>query len=140
MVEEYESELVTPEIIKKNIKYQLIRLRVENKLSKREVAKALNIKENTYRIWEDPNRSCPKPHDIVNLALIYNVPTDVILSDENGKPLDKIFKRNMYNTGKKEMNLTSLDSYEKLLVMTVRRLSFEEKKKLSEEIYRLLSE
>ena len=130
----------TSDDIKKNVKRNIVRLRTANKLKMREVARAIGANENTYRIWEDPKRSCPKPHDIMNLAKIYNVSTDFIMGgDDNVSPESDIASRSKYNYTSGESYLSELDSYEKLMIMSLRRLTLEDKAKLSEEVYKLLN-
>ena len=137
-----EIKCLTSDDIKRNVKHNIVVLRKEAKLKMRDVAKALNIKENTYRIWEDPARSCPKPHDIVNLARIYNVSCDFILGNEDYlRKVNDVKKESKYNSDIKNSmhHLSELENYEKLLVMSVRRLSLEEKLKISEEITDILN-
>ena len=134
------SKEYTPEQVKENIKRNIAALRIHNGLKKRDVANALGIKENTYRIWEDPSRSCPKPHDIVKLAAIYNVSCDFILNDNETAPANQVACDSEYNVPKKKTYLTELDSFEKLLVMKARRLSPAGKQKIGEELSKLLEE
>ena len=129
----------TSEEVKQNIKKNITALRKANKLKMRDVAAAINVNENTYRIWEDPKRSCPKPYDILKLATIYNVSCDFILGNSELKSnILTVNASNGYESEDEKVYLSSLDRYEKLLVMCSRRLSLEEKEKIGEEIYKFL--
>ena len=123
--------------IKNNIKKNIVLLRKKNKLKMREVARAIDVNENTYRIWEDPKRSCPKPSDIVRLAKLYNVSCDFILGNIAPAPRPSVQSPNAYNLDE-ETYLSSLDSFERLLLLSVRRLNTEQKKDLIDDIRKML--
>ncbi len=123
--------------IKNSIKKNIVALRKKNKLKMREVARAIGVNENTYRIWEDPKRSCPKPSDIVKLAKLYNVSCDFILGSVAPSPRPSVQAPNAYNLDE-ETYLSSLDSFERLLLLSVRRLNTEQKKDLIDEVRKML--
>ena len=132
-------KIANSETIKTNIKTNITRLRVDNKLSKREVARALGMNENTYRIWEDMKKSCPKPYDIYKLSRLYKVSVDFILTGHDAEPAGALSTNtdSSYNADLTNTYLSALDDYEKLLLMNVRMLSGEQKAKLNEYIYKL---
>ena len=133
-------EYSNPENIRKNIKGNTVKLRLSNGLTKREVAAALGMNENTYRIWEDPAKSCPKCHDIVKLAKMYGVTCDFIMTNSTDIPESqsvKSRKADIFSKNDKEKYLSELSPYEKLLVMKTRQLSLAEKDRLNEFITEL---
>ena len=78
------------------------------------------------------------PHDLVNLAEIYGVPVDAIVKDNYFEK--KTGDVNAYNSNDLDLYLSQLDNYEKLLIMNIRLLSLEDKKKFSKKIYEILHE
>ncbi len=129
------------EQVKKNIKTNLVELRKASKLSKRDVANALGINENTYRIWEDPNRSSPKMHNLVKIAQIYKVSCDFLLTDNTNSSAKIPTKLNCDpEAEEKKKYLSSLDKYERIIVMKIRQLDMEERDKVNCLIEELLEE
>ena len=136
--------LNTREIIRRNI----TKLREDNNLLKKDVAEAIGVPPNTYRVWEDEDEeSGVKPYRIVQLAKVYGVSTDCILlnHDEDFAQEDDsvqgVAAPNHYNKfvyGEKY--LSELEDYEKLLVMKVRRLSKADKKRLNDYLSEMLAE
>ncbi len=124
--------------IKNSIKKNIVILRKQNGLKMRDVAKAINVNENTYRIWEDPKRSCPKPSDIVKLAQLYNVSSDFILGNNTSPPSLSLQAQNQYNLENSCEYLSSLDSFERLLLLNVRRLTLEQKRDLIDEVRKMI--
>lgn len=130
------------DILIKNLKNSITKLRKENGLYKRDVAKALNMNENTYRMWEDSNRSCPKIYDIYRISRLYGVSVDNLLANDDGNNEPSSFSLNddSYNRKSDTDYLSSLDRYEKLLIMNARMLSPEKKNKLNDFLYNLVNE
>ncbi len=130
------------EKVKNNIKTNIVELRKANKLSKRDVANVLGINENTYRIWEDPKRSSPKMHNLVKIAQIYNVSCDFLLNDNINDTRTDIPKKVSASSpdDEKKKFLSSLDKYERLIVMKIRQLDPDERSKVNNLIEELLEE
>lgn len=106
----------------------------------RQVAELLGVKENTYRVWEDENGSCPKPHFIVELAKIYKVSTDALfygLKAEGSTPLAVNSPQKPYNDIYGDRYFTELSDSEKILVMSVRRLNSEDRQQVMKYIAEL---
>lgn len=139
-MQDLKRDFFSSEDIKNNIKTNLVLLRKENNLSKRDVANALNMNENTYRIWEDPKKSCPKPYDIYKIAQIYGVSVDFILTNHEAFNNKVASEKSGYNGLDKNIYLVELDDYEKLLVLNVRTLTKEQQNQLNTYIHDLLSE
>ena len=126
----------TNSIVRQNLRL----LREANGLSMKMVAEALGVKPNTYRVWEaEDGKSGIKNYRIVQLAKIYGVTTDFILTsrDEDPQPsvgdMLKVAAPNLYNKEIYGDNyLSELSDYEKILVMQVRRLNNTDKQKLNE--------
>lgn len=121
-----------------NIKKNLKKLRSMNKLSMREVAAILGVKENTYRVWEDEqNKTVPKTDMLLQLAKVFDVSVDFLFRDEltNLDAVDnRLSNRNggTYIYGDKY--ISELSSEEKVTVMKIRRMSTEDKQK----VYKLI--
>ena len=81
LVKKMERALKNEKEIIANIKSNITLLRKANKLSMRDTAFALGVKENTYRVWEDPGKSGPKPQYIYQIAKAYGVTTDFLYSN-----------------------------------------------------------
>ena len=134
MIEESKENI---QIIKKNIK----RLRELNGLTMRQISTILGVKENSYRIWEDPNGSCPKPHYIIELAKVFNVTPNELMLEENsysgGYAVNShkdAYSHDIYG----DNHLTELSNSEKIILMSLRRLSSQDKGKVSQYIAELL--
>ena len=65
-----------------NIYMKLKELREENNISQKEIAKYLNIKQNTYSQYETNKRQLPIDV-LIKLAKFYNTTTDYILGLED---------------------------------------------------------
>jgi len=131
------------EEVKNNIKTNLVELRKASKLSKRDVANVLGVNENTYRIWEDPKRSSPKMHNLVKIAQIYNVSCDFLLRDNINSKSETVISKSVSASSpddEKKRFLSSLDKYERLIVMKIRQLDIEERNKINDLIEKLLDE
>lgn len=121
----------------------LIRLREMHGMSKKEVALALGVKPNTYRVWESVNgKNGVKNYYLVQLARIYNVSVDYLLQphDDNAPaPVSTLAQpdnKSIYG----DNNITELSDAERLYLMQLRRLSSSDRKKVNELIGNLLDE
>ncbi len=65
-----------------NIFMRIKELREENNVSQKEIAKYLNIKQNTYSQYETGKRQLPID-TLIKLAKFYDVTTDYILELED---------------------------------------------------------
>ena len=64
--------------MKYEIKYRLKELRLENKLTQKQIAKLLNKSETGYASWEQ-GLSEPGVNDIILLCKIFDVSSDYLL-------------------------------------------------------------
>ena len=126
-----------------NIKNNIRRLREANGLKMREVAAALGIKENTYRVWEDKSKeTVPKADGLVELSKIFNVSLDFLVKNERENlenmqlSLSTSYPDGIY--GDKYLN--ELTAEEKISVMKMRRMTTADRKKIHELIDRILEE
>lgn len=126
--------------MKEAIRENIIKYRKANGLKGKEIASVMNMNFDTYRSWES-GRSTPKLESIVNLAKIYSVSVEDIIT----KHITKKNNPNQLAVATNEENeydssiygdeyLSKLSSLEKTLIMKIRLLSPEEKKKFIEEI------
>ena len=131
---------ISAEEVKQNIKKHIASLRRANGLSMHDVASALNMNENTYRIWEDPKRSCPRPSDIVKISMLYGVSIDFLMSGyETVQEQKKVASPDTYNDDEEpDVYLSSLDKYEKLLLLKIRLLDYDQKEELAKYVHELL--
>ncbi len=123
----------------------LIRLREMHGMSKKEVALALGVKPNTYRVWESAGgKNGVKNYYLLQIAKIYNVTVDYLLqSHENSSEaespvtsLNQPDNKSVYGDNR----ITELSDAERLYLMQLRRLSSNDKKKVNELIGTLLDE
>ncbi len=73
----------------------LYKYRVQQKLTQREIADQLNVRQQTVAAWE-ANRSTPAPHIICRLAQIFKITTDELLLSEEAfnksiQPLHRLY-------------------------------------------------
>ncbi len=127
--------------IVENIKNNLQILRKTNGLTMREVAKAMDIKENTYRIWEDKTKdSIPKAESLVLLASIYNVSVDFLMRTEANNRYDVPLKVCEADDVYGDKYLNELSPQEKLTVMKTRRMSSVDRQRVFDLIDEILGE
>ncbi len=127
--------------IVENIKNNLQILRKTNGLTMREVAKAMDIKENTYRIWEDKTKdSIPKAESLVLLASIYNVSVDFLMRTEANNRYDVPLKVCEADDVYGDKYLNELSPQEKLTVMKTRRMSSADRQRVFDLIDEILGE
>ena len=118
-------------LLNQNIKKSITKFRKQNGLHMRDVARALNMNENTYRMWEDVNRSCPKIYDLYRLARLYGVSVDTFLNGEDDASAYAV--NSSYNGKESEVNyFSTLDRKEKLMIMSMRTLSSDDRQKLND--------
>lgn len=65
-----------------NFATRLKELRTENKLTQRDLAKAVGLSQNAINMWENNNR-VPNANAVIALAKYFNVTTDYILGLED---------------------------------------------------------
>ena len=65
-----------------NFASRLKELRTENKLTQRDLAKAVGLSQNAINMWENNNR-VPNANAVISLAKYFNVTTDYILGLED---------------------------------------------------------
>ncbi|MBQ7739651.1 MAG: helix-turn-helix transcriptional regulator [Eubacterium sp.] len=129
-----------------NIKTNITLLRKVNGISMRDTAESLGVKENTYRVWEDPDKSSPKPHYIYKIAKAYGVTTDFMysnnLSDVDGAEAFNISDSELDDIKKAygDKYLSELSNSEKVIIMQLRQLNKEDKKKALEALSKALDE
>ena len=73
---------ISHSVIKYNNYMKLKELREENGVSQQEIAKYLNIKQNTYSQYETGKRQLPV-EILIKIAEFYNTSTDYILGLED---------------------------------------------------------
>lgn len=128
-------------IIRNNIKTNLRLLREANNLKMRDVANALGIKENTYRVWEDKSKdTVPKTDSLVDISKVFNVSIDFLMQSENENKKHSLQFNASTNDnsvyGDKYLN--ELTNEEKLAVMKMRRLSSADRLKILEKIEEII--
>ena len=125
--------------VRKNIAQNLKKLRNEYEITQKNVSDVLGIDASSYRNWEN-ERSTPSISALYELAKIFKVSVNDICGIEdkgNGKinvAKSNDFNKNIYG----ESRITDLDTYEKQLVMQLRRLTNEDKRKVGDCIMELL--
>ena len=65
-----------------NFANRLKELRTENKLTQRDLAKAVGLSQNAINMWENNNR-VPNANAVIALAKYFNVSTDYLLGLED---------------------------------------------------------
>lgn len=133
---EKENPINFNEQIKNTIKKNLVSLREANGLKMRDVATALGIKENTYRVWEDPQKGCPKQADLVKIARMYNISLDMLMTgkmSEQNKGVFTVrakdpFEDHIYG----DKYLSELSKYEKIVIMKIRQMNAADRSKVNE--------
>lgn len=127
------------EIIKLNIKNNLIKLRKQYDLKEKDVANALNMKDaSTYRSWEN-GRSSPKSAMLKRIADMYNCSVDFLLAEHEDIEFLTVSSENTYNDkiyGDKYIN--ELSTNERVLIMQIRQLTTSDKNKIVEMIDNML--
>lgn len=125
----------------------LIRLREMHGMSKKDVAMALGVKPNTYRVWESVDgKNGVKNYYLLQLAKIYNVSVDYLLHPhgESNEATDDSSVSSLAQPDNKSVygdnHITELSDAERIHLMQLRRLSSNDKKKVSELIGTLLDE
>ena len=127
--------------IKSNIAKNLKNLRKEYGLTQKNVSDVLGVDSASYRNWEN-ERSVPSIIILHEIAKIYKTSINYIcgISVDNDGILTLAspneFNKKLYGENK----ITDLDIYEKQLIMQVRRLTNDDKRKVAECIIELLEE
>ncbi len=114
---------------KKELSNILKTYRKEAKLTQQQVADALEIKRSAYAYYEI-GKSAPKLPTLKNIAKLYNISVDVLL-EENGHELDSV-EQSYSNEFAIKDSFNELSSFEQAVVLKMRLMSNEEKKKLAE--------
>jgi len=125
--------------IKANIAENLKNLRGIYGLTQKNVSDVLGIDAASYRNWENA-RSTPNVPMLYEIAKIFKTTINDIcgisISDEGTYSIQSPneYNKNLYG----EKKITDLDTYEKQLVMQLRRLTNEDKRKVGQCITELL--
>ena len=124
-----------------NIASNLKKLRKSYDVSQAEVANALGIKPASYRNWENA-RAMPSISMLCELAKMFKVTINTICGIEmNTEGSYTVSSPNDYNKSiYGESKITELDAYEKQLIMQIRRLTNDDKRKVGECIKDLLKD
>ena len=126
--------------IKSNIAQNLKSLRNAYGLTQKNVSDVLGVDAASYRNWEN-ERSIPSVSMLYEIAKVFKTSINDICSIE---PLDdgayilkspNEYNKNIYG----EKSITDLDNYEKQLIMQIRRLTNEDKRKVGKCISELLN-
>ena len=125
--------------IKSNIAENLKYLRKTYELTQQNVSDVLGIDCASYRNWEN-KRSIPSVGMLYEIAKMYKVSVNQLCSveEEEGNlsvSSSKEFNKNTYGENK----ITELDLYEKQLIMQMRRLTNEDKRKVGKYVSDILS-
>lgn len=125
--------MATEEQIKEMIKENLVKYRKANKLTGEEVSEALNMNHGTYRSWET-GRSSPKFSSVIKLAQIYGVSVESLLCDHQeliGASKGRLQSPSDYNSDVYgDDYLSQLSNWEKVVIMKIRQLNQDDKKKV----------
>lgn len=127
--------------IKSNIAENLKRLRNIYGLTQKNVSDVLGVDAASYRNWENA-RSTPSVSMLYEIAKVFKTSINDICGvevvDEGAYVLrsPNDYNRNLYG----EKSITDLDNYEKQLVMQIRRLTNEDKRKVGQCITELLKD
>lgn len=132
--------MLSEDEIKVMIKENLVKYRKANKLTGEDVADALNMNHGTYRSWET-GRSSPKFSSVIKLSQIYGVTVDNLLYDH-----EKLHDANRMIVANTEYNkdvygddyLSQLSNWEKIMIMKIRQLNQEDRKKVTDLIKDLM--
>ncbi len=126
--------------IRKSIANSLKELRELYDLKQKNVSEILGVDPASYRNWEN-ERSTPSISMLYEIAKIYKVSINRICGLEEKNTVMKVESPNEYNKSfYGESKITDLDNYEKQLVMQIRRLTNEDKRKVGKCITDLLKE
>ena len=127
--------------IKENIANNLKKYREIYGLKQKDVSDVLGIDAASYRNWENA-RSTPKISMLYEIAKIFKTNVNELCGievvNESSYTLrsPNEYNKNIYA----ESKITELDLYEKQLIMRVRRLTNNDKRKVAQCISELLSE
>lgn len=132
------------QIVTEKIKKNIALLRKENKLTMRAAAAGLGVKENTYRVWEDPTKGGPKAYHILQIAKAYGVSTDFIYSNEDNF-VPSFYSKFQLNSPERDKGyvygeeyLSELDNKEKVIIMQIRRLNTRDKERAYQAIANII--
>lgn len=122
-----------------NIAQNLRNLRKIYDINQIDVSNALGVKASSYRNWENA-RSMPSLQVLCEIAKMFKVSLNTLLGVEINRegsytvssPND--YNKNLYG----ESKITELDVYEKQLIMQIRRLTNDDKRKVGQCISELL--
>jgi len=125
--------------IKENIAQNLKNLRETYNLTQKNVSDTLGIDAASYRNWEN-KRSVPSVSALFEIAKIYKISINQLCGIEvNGGGSYLLMSPNQFNKDiYGENKITDLDAYEKQLIMKIRRLTNDDKRKVGECINELL--
>ena len=127
--------------VRKNIAANLKKLREQYEMTQKNVADVLCIDASSYRNWEN-ERSVPSITALYELSKIFRVSVNEICGIDDDKK-GKIYVAHENEFNKKiygESKITDLDIFEKQLVMQIRRLTNEDKRKVGKCISDLLKD
>lgn len=125
--------------LKKNIAQNLKSLREAYELTQKNIADTLGIDAASYRNWEN-ERSVPNISMLFEIAKVYKISIHQLCGIEVTDGANMLmssgdFNKSIYGENK----ITDLDVYEKQLIMQIRRLTNEDKRKVGECINELLN-
>ena len=140
---ENQQQLSLSDEIRQTVKQNLVRLREANGLKMRDVANALGIKENTYRVWEDPQKGCPKQVDLVRIAKMYHISLDMLITGKTDTPSGGFISvhapQGIDNDTYGEKYLSDLSRYEKIMIMKIRQMNTADRNKVNELVEEICS-
>ncbi len=127
--------------IRTNIAHNLKELRGIYGLTQKNVSDVLGVDAASYRNWENA-RSTPSISMLYEIAKVFKTTLNDICGVElEGKSSYVLKSPDEYNKGLySEKSITDLDTYEKQLVMQIRRLTNDDKRKVGECIKELLKD
>ena len=125
--------------IKKNIAENLKYFRKKYELTQKNVSDTLGVDAASYRNWEN-ERSMPGIATLYEIAKMYKTSVYFLCGIEENEYNTSVlaapndYNKNVYG----ESKITDLDTYEKQLIMQIRRLTKEDQRKVGECISELL--
>ncbi|MBR2100351.1 MAG: helix-turn-helix transcriptional regulator [Eubacterium sp.] len=127
--------------IRTNIAHNLKELRGIYGLTQKNVSDVLGVDAASYRNWENA-RSTPSISMLYEIAKVFKTTLNDICGVElEGKSSYVLKSPDEYNKSLySEKSITDLDTYEKQLVMQIRRLTNDDKRKVGECIKELLKD
>ena len=130
--------------INETISDNIIHLRQQYGMSKKEVAETLGVKPNTYRVWESANgKNGVKNYYLLQLAKVYGVTVDYLMHPHGDTA--EAAEAVVFNTTEKDAvygdkSITDLSNHERISIMQMRRLSTADRQKVNDLVASLLDE